>query len=70
MSGASEAHIILVSQNTPRVEWYVRRENNLWMPAVAIGLQASVALSAIPVTLPLSEIYANIVFPPALSVTE
>ena len=61
---------VLVSQNTPRVEWYVRRENNLWMPSVAIGLEASVTLSAIPATLPLSEIYANVIFPPALSVTD
>ena len=61
---------VLVSQNTPRVEWYLRGENNLWMPSVAIGLSASVILSSISITLPLSEIYAGITFPPALSLTD
>lgn len=61
---------VLVSHKMPRIEWYVRRENNLWMPSVAIGLEASVTLSSIPVTLPLSAMYANVVFPTVLSLTE
>ena len=61
---------VLVSQNTPRVEWYLRGENNEWIYAIAIGLEASVTLSSLGITLPLSEIYANIALPPALSVAK
>ena len=58
---------ILISQNTPRIEHYARQENGLWLPTVAMGLKAELALSAIPVTLSLAKVYARIVFPPALS---
>ena len=61
---------VLVSQNTPRVEWYVRAENNQWIYSVVSGLEASFTLPSLSVTLPLSEIYADIVFPPALSLED
>ena len=57
---------VLISQNTPRIEHYARQENGLWLPTVAIGLQAEIPLSAIPVTLSLAKVYARIVFSPQL----
>lgn len=60
---------VLLWQTTPRVEHYARQEEGRWFPTIAVGLEASITLSAVPVTIPLSEIYRNIVFTPALSLT-
>ena len=54
---------VLISQDTPRIEHYARGENNLWLPTVAIGLQSSLTLSAVPVTLRLAIVYENVVLP-------
>ena len=53
---------ILISQKEPRIEHYVLQESGLWLPILAVGLEASVTLSSAPVTLPLSEVYENVDF--------
>lgn len=53
---------VLVSQSEPRIERYIRQENGLWLPSLATGLSASMALSSVPVTLPLAEVYENVDF--------
>jgi hypothetical protein len=53
---------VLIAQDTPRIERYSRGDNNLWFPTVAIGLESSLTLSSVPVTLHLAEVYENIVF--------
>lgn len=58
---------VLIAQNAPRIEHYTRNENNDWIPSIAIGFDAEITLSGLPLTLPLSEIYEDVVFPPALS---
>ena len=58
---------ILISQDAPRIEHDARQENGRWSPTVAIGLNSSIPLSSIPITLSLAKVYARIVFPPSLS---
>ena len=61
---------VLIAQNEPRIEHFALQENGLWLPMTALGLDASLTLSAVPVTLRLAEIYRDIVFPPALFVDD
>lgn len=58
---------LLISQNAPRIEHYARNENNEWIPSITLGLEAEITLTGLALTLPLSEIYEDIVFPPSLS---
>ncbi len=58
---------LLISQNAPRIEHYARNENNEWIPSITLGLGAEITLTGLPLTLPLSEIYEDIIFPPALT---
>ena len=60
---------VLLWQTTPRVEHYARQEEGRWFPTIAVGVESSVTLSAVPIMIPLSEIYRNVVFTPALSLT-
>ena len=58
---------VLIWQTMPRVEHYARQEEGRWFPTIAVGLESSITLSAVPITIPLAEIYENIVFTPPLS---
>lgn len=53
---------LLISQNTPRVEMYLRGENGHWDYSEIIGLDAVLSISTLSVSLPLSEIYDLIEF--------
>lgn len=55
---------VLVSQEELRVEKYVRQPGGQWLYSEVIGLDAVLPLAALDVTLPLSEIYARVKFPP------
>jgi Uma2 family endonuclease len=52
---------VLVAQNEPRVEIY-RRHGNEWRYTVTRGLDATVVLEPIGVTLRLADIYARVTF--------
>jgi len=53
---------ILISQSEPRIEHNVLQENGLWLPALAVGLDAEITLSSAAVTIPLAEVYENVDF--------
>ena len=62
---------ILVSQDTPLVEQYVRQSDDTWKFTFAEGTEAANVLSVLGVTLSLAEVYDKITFkeagPPAES---
>jgi len=55
---------LLVAQDCPHVTRYVRQADNQWVRSDFIGLDSAVALVSLGVTLPLSEIYQSVTFPP------
>lgn len=55
---------LLVAQDSPHVTRYVRQPDNQWLRADFIGLESSVELKSLGVTLPLREIYQAVTFPP------
>ena len=55
---------VLVSQSQPRVEVYQRRSDGKWNYSDASGLTSSITLESVGITLPLSEIYLRVEFPP------
>ncbi len=55
---------LLVAQDRPHVTRYVRQADNQWVRSDFIGLDSSVELKSLGVTLPLSEIYQTVKFPP------
>jgi len=54
---------MLVSQNAPQVERYARQPNGRWLYELVEGLEASMALEALGVVLPLAEIFDRVTFP-------
>ena len=54
---------VLVSQSQPRVEVYHRRTDGQWNYNEARELSASITLTSVGITLPLSEIYQRVEFP-------
>jgi Uma2 family endonuclease len=62
---ASLAEYVLISQAAPIVETFVRQPDGNWLIATAYaGLDAIATLRSIEVELKLSDIYANVTFPP------
>lgn len=55
---------VLVSQESPRIETYVRRDDGSWTFDVAANIDAVVRLRSMEIDLPLSEAYAGVTFPP------
>src|SRR5258708_7041035 len=53
---------VMISQDEPRVELYVRQPNDDWLLTVAKGLDASIALPAIDCVLLLADVYDRIRF--------
>ena len=58
----SLAEYLLVSQDQPRIERYIRQESGLWLFGEAVGLQASLPLPSIGCELRLSEVYRKVRF--------
>lgn len=59
----SIAEYILISQDEPLCERFVRQPDGNWLLTVFTGMDAKLALASVPATIPFSEIYAGIVFP-------
>jgi hypothetical protein len=57
---------VLIAQNEAHIEHFARQENGFWLPTIIAGLDASLTLSAVPLTLRPGEIYENVNFAPAL----
>jgi Uma2 family endonuclease len=53
---------VLIAQTEARIEHFARQESGFWLPTIAAGLDASLTLSAVPLTLRLAEIYENVNF--------
>ena len=53
---------MLIAQDRPQVEVYIRQDNGDWLLREASDLDSSVTLSSVSVSLPLSEIYDRIKF--------
>jgi Uma2 family endonuclease len=56
---------LLVSQKEPRLEAFGRLEKGPWELREAAGLEASLALPSLEIVISLSEVFANVEFPPA-----
>lgn len=54
---------VLIAQDSPRIEWYVRGDDGRWQFNDAAGLDAQVDLTAIGCTLALDEVYEQVAFP-------
>lgn len=55
---------LLVSQDTPKVDHFARRDDG-WLMSSAAGLDGSIRIPELDVTLALAEIYTKVEFPPA-----
>jgi len=53
---------VLITQNTPLVEHYVRQPNDQWILSDCRGLDAAVTIASIDCTLPLADIYDKVEF--------
>ena len=63
----SLAEYVLVSQVAPLVETFVRQPDGSWLIAEAFeGLAATATVRALQIEIPLSEIYADVTFPPPI----
>lgn len=58
----SLAEYLLVSQDKPRIEQYVRQDGNRWLLTTAAGLEASLLLPSIQCELALAEVYDKVAF--------
>jgi Uma2 family endonuclease len=61
---ASLRTYVLVAQDSPHVEAYDRQPDGSWRLREAKGLNATLSIPGIDVTLPLAEIYDRVEFPP------
>jgi Uma2 family endonuclease len=58
----SLSEYVLVAQDEPRLEHYLRQEDNRWLFTAVSGLEASLPLPSIQCELPLAEVYDKIKF--------
>ena len=56
---------LLVSQKEPRLEQFIRREDGQWLLRETVGLDATLELSSLQITLALSEVFARVEFVPS-----
>jgi Uma2 family endonuclease len=63
---ASVREVIFVSQDTPRVERYVRQADETWVLTVFADAAGEFALGTppVPVRVPLADVYRGVEFPP------
>src|SRR5262249_44461119 len=53
---------VLVAQDRPLVERYVRQADNSWLLTVFEGLSQTFAFASVPARIPLAEIYRGVKF--------
>ena len=56
---------LLVSQKEPRIDQFIRQENEQWLLREAAGLQASLSLPSLEIKISLAEVFAGVEFVPA-----
>lgn len=57
---------VLVSQEAPIIEHFIRRDDGSWSYYVHQGLERQVRIASVGCTLPLADVYDRIVFPAEL----
>lgn len=55
---------VLVAQDRPLVERFVRQPDETWVLTVFVGLTAEFALATAPARVPLADVYRGVEFPP------
>ena len=55
---------LLVSQKEPRIEQFVRQENEQWLLREAAGWEATLALPSLEIKISLAEVFAGVEFVP------
>ncbi len=53
---------VLISQDSPRVERFLRQDDGTWLLTDAAGLDASLELASVACTLALAEVYEKVTF--------
>ncbi len=56
---------LLVAQDEPLVEQYVRQPDDRWVRFDFVGLEVSLALATVPAAVPMADVYRGVEFPPA-----
>jgi Uma2 family endonuclease len=54
---------LLISQESPQIERYLRQKGNDWLYSEVSGLESKIVLPSIEVTLALSDVYKKVTFP-------
>lgn len=60
---------VLVAQDKPFIDHFSRRDDGLWLLASSESLESTLRIASINCTLPLTEVYDRVEFPPELSDT-
>ncbi len=55
---------LLVSQNHPCIEQFIRRDDGQWLLREAVGLKSKLVLPSLRITLALSDVFARVRFAP------
>jgi Uma2 family endonuclease len=55
---------VLIEQDMARVETCFRHPDGAWRIDFALGLESSITLQSLSISLPLAEVYAGVTFPP------
>ena len=58
----SVQQVVLVSQQEPSVDGFVRQPDNTWLLTSAQGLESTIAFPMLKASVPLAEVYAGITF--------
>ena len=53
---------VLVAQNEPVIERYIRLPDGQWAQTDFVGLEATLALATVPASVPLAEVYLDVEF--------
>jgi Uma2 family endonuclease len=56
---------LLVSQHKPLVEQYIRQDNGEWLLRAVAGLESTISLSSVGITIAMAKVYSNVRFVPA-----
>ena len=64
---ASFQEFLLVSQNEPVIERYVKQGDDSWVLSTFMGIDAALAFQSIPVTVSLGDVYSGLTFTPPRS---
>jgi Uma2 family endonuclease len=56
---------LLVAQDEPRIEQFIRQPNDDWLLHKVVGLNSTLSLPSLGITIELAEVFANVKFPPS-----